>query len=68
MKTEPEQGAASFLDQIITHTLEAISKNDLFDETTVETLRALVASGDLSKSQLVAKSLSPDVDDQGSPK
>ena len=66
MKTE--QGAVSFLDQIITLTLEAIAKNDLFDENTVGKLRALAESGDLSKPQSVARALSPDGDDQGSSK
>ena len=66
MKTE--QGAVSFLDQIINLTLEAVSKNDLFDENTVGKLRTLVVSGDLSKPQLVARSLSHDGDEQGSSK
>ena len=66
MKTE--QGAVSFLDQIITLTLEAIAKDDLFDENTVGKLRALAESGDLSKPQAVARSLNPGGDDQGSSK
>ena len=66
MKTE--QGPVSFLDQIITLTLDAVSKNDLFDENTVGKLRVLVVSGDLSKPHLVARSLNPNEDDQGSSK
>ena len=60
-----EQENVSFLDQIVTLTLESISKNGLFDENTLGRLRGLFESGDLTKPQLVAGALSPDEDDKG---
>ena len=61
-----DQGTDSFLDQIINRTLEALTENEHFDEKILRQLRALAASGDLSRPQLVARALLADGDDQGS--
>ena len=53
-----EGNVSSFIDQIVQQTLDLVSKHSEFDESTLERIRQLFRSGDVTKYQRVVEALS----------